>query len=66
MVHVILVEPSGYGWTVRSEQIAGEVTFASGRQAEDAAKQLGATLADGTPPAAAALREGGWAGMLRS
>lgn len=46
MVHLISVEPSGDGWTVRSDQIAKEITFRSGRTAENFAKRLGEELAD--------------------
>lgn len=51
IAEVILVAPSGDGWAVRSEHLCGELTFRSGHQAEDAAKQLGARLAAAGAPA---------------
>jgi hypothetical protein len=47
MAQVILVEPCGDGWRVRSEHITSELTYRSGREAEDAAKRLGAKCAEG-------------------
>ena len=66
MVHVILEEPSGDGWTVRSEQISSEMTVRSGHQAEEAAKHLGAKLAEAGDPAEVPihLRDGSLAGRF--
>ena len=45
MARLILVEPVGEGWSVHSD-LADELTFQSGRQAELAAKQLGVQIAE--------------------
>ncbi len=45
MVHLIQVEPFGDSWAVRSDQIANDMIFRSGREAEAAAKRLGERLA---------------------
>ncbi len=45
MVRLIQVEPLGDSWAVRSDQIANDMIFRSGREAEAAAKRLGERLA---------------------
>jgi len=45
MVRLITVEPFGESWAVRSDEIANEMVFRSGREAEAAAKRLGERLA---------------------
>ena len=44
MIHVISVEPFGDGWAVRTNQVANQMIFRSGRSAETAAKRLAAKL----------------------
>jgi len=46
MVRLISVEPFGDSWTVRSSQIANDLVFGSGREAENAAKRLGEQIAE--------------------
>jgi len=49
-MQAISVEPFGEGWVVRSDQIANEMVYRSGRRAEDAAKDLGERLAEAGQP----------------
>lgn len=44
MMYVISVEPFGDGWAVRTDQLANQMIFRSGRSAEAAAKRLAAKL----------------------
>ncbi|HEY5288814.1 MAG TPA: hypothetical protein VIJ59_02145 [Caulobacteraceae bacterium] len=46
MVRVIVVEPFAHGWAVRQSSVDNSQVFVSGAKAEDAAKRLGARLAD--------------------
>jgi hypothetical protein len=51
MVRVIVVEPFAHGWAVRQPTVDNSQVFASGAKAEDAARRLGARLADAGQPA---------------
>ena len=44
-MHLIMVEPFGDGWTVRSSQVDNDMPFRSGAAAETAAKALAERLA---------------------
>ena len=46
MVRVIVVEPFADGWAVRQPTVDNSQVFVSGAKAEDAARRLGARLAD--------------------
>ena len=46
MVRVIVVEPFASGWAVKQPSVDNSQVFVSGAKAEDAAKRLGACLAD--------------------
>lgn len=51
MLQVIVVEPLGSGWAVSQPAVANAQVFNSGAKAEDAARRLGARLANAGEPA---------------
>jgi len=66
MTHLILVEPFGDGWSVRSDQLDNDMVFQRGAAAEAAAKILGDSLARLGHPAKIVirLRDGTLAGQF--
>ena len=66
MVCLIKVEPLGDGWRVSSDQIANDLLFRSGRQAEIAARRLAGRIAAAGKPAEIRihLRDGALAARL--
>ena len=46
MIQLIVVEPFAHGWAVRQPAVENAQVFASGAKAEDAARFLGARLAE--------------------
>lgn len=66
MVRVIVVEPFAHGWAVKQPSIDNSQLFVSGAKAEDAARRLGARLADAGLPSEIRvyLRNGSLAGKF--
>jgi hypothetical protein len=66
MVEVIYVEPLADGWAVRHGSVENPQVFTSGAKAEDAARSLGARLAQAGSPSEirVMLRDGTMAGKF--
>jgi ApbE superfamily uncharacterized protein (UPF0280 family) len=66
MTRIISVTPAAFGWSLRIDAQDSVLVFASGAQAEDAARRLACRLADAGEPAEILirLRDGSLAGRL--
>jgi len=66
MTRIITVTPAAFGWSLRIDAQESVVVFATGAQAEDAARRLACRLADAGEPAEILirLRDGSLGGRL--